>query len=246
VSLATLAASVTELFTLNEASGSRVGSVAGLSLTDNNTVASGAGLFGNAGSYTEANSERLSVADSATVSMGDILCFFWCWFNPSVTNSAYLITKEGAGGAEYYLWQRNTSKVRFGVSGTASWGTETTVESSATIATSSWNLAVGWHNPTTNLIGVSCNGEAAITAAHSAGIWDSNAPFELGGNATWADYYSGLTDETGFGKGAVISDAEISELWNGGAGVSFANWAAAAASRPVFRHRMTRFFTGAR
>src|SRR5690348_11404000 len=57
---------------LDEASGSRADSAGANTLTDNNTVAGLAGLISNAGDFERDNSESLSIADNAALSMGDI------------------------------------------------------------------------------------------------------------------------------------------------------------------------------
>lgn len=51
----------------DEASGTRVDSVGGLNLADNNTVTQAVGKVGNAGQFTAANSEWLSGSDSGLV-----------------------------------------------------------------------------------------------------------------------------------------------------------------------------------
>src|SRR4051812_43478016 len=55
---------------LEEASGTRADEIGSQTLTDNNTVTQAVGKLGNAAQFTAANSESLSHADSATLSLG--------------------------------------------------------------------------------------------------------------------------------------------------------------------------------
>src|SRR3990167_8622771 len=65
----TLETNLSEHWNLDETSGSRIGSFANKSLTDNNTVTSNPGKISNAGQFTRVNSEYLSIA----VDTGDSL-----------------------------------------------------------------------------------------------------------------------------------------------------------------------------
>jgi hypothetical protein len=225
MSLAAAAPFAAEVWYQDEVSGARVGAVAGLSLSDNNTVASAAGLFGLCGRYVAANNEFLSIADHATLSCNDQLMTLFCWFKPSAISSYYVVHKEGAGGAEYYMMVRSGGSLRFGVSGTASWGTETLVNSSAgAVTTGAWHLGIGVHDPTGNVIGVSVNGANLVTTGHTAGIWDGNGAFQIGGNSTFGGYANSDIDEVGLLKGYAFTNADCAALWNGGAGVAYANW----------------------
>lgn len=116
-------------------------------------------------------------------------------------------------------------------------GTDTTVTANTfgAISAATWYFVVAWHDSVSNQIGISVNG-TADTAAHSAGVFDGTGPFAIGArvNAT-SDYWDGLIDEFGFWR-RVLSGAEITELYNAGAGRDYAYIAGGAAGPviPVF------------
>src|SRR5687768_4787916 len=68
---------------LDETSGFRADSHAGLDLGDINTVASAAGKLSNAASFLASNEESLSHVDNAALSMGniDFTIALWVWFD---------------------------------------------------------------------------------------------------------------------------------------------------------------------
>ena len=70
-------------WTLDEASGTRVDAHGNNDLSDNNTVTSTTGKVGDAAAFATANSEYLSRADNADLSVGNIDFTFDLWLNLS-------------------------------------------------------------------------------------------------------------------------------------------------------------------
>ena len=94
----------------DESSGNRAAAfqAGSLTWTDNNTVGSAAGKIGNAASLVKANSEDLSIADNAFVSMGTgsndkFAITAWMYFNSDVSGSLFhaLIGKNSGGAGDF-------------------------------------------------------------------------------------------------------------------------------------------------
>ena len=107
---------------LNEASGTRADSTSGNNdLTDNNTVASAAGKFGNAADLERSNSEKLTITDAAQTGLDPVgnLITFGAWVKPeSVGSTAGIFDKESGSGDGYRLRMNGSSVFEHGVFGT--------------------------------------------------------------------------------------------------------------------------------
>lgn len=213
---------------LDESSGTRVDSIGSNDLTDNNTVGVGTGLFGNCADFERDDSEYLSIADNAALSCGDVDFTFACWINPESSLRGRTIAGKGANASVNMEWRASGfgsfDRLSFAVG--YSGNNSRSVAQDGSIATGVWHLLVVWHDSVNNLIGISWDGAAATTTAHSDGVNDGVHTLCLGkGGSNDAGHMDGLMDDAVFLKGYVLSNTEIAELWNSGAGVAFADWA---------------------
>src|SRR3990167_7413471 len=144
---------------------------------------------GNAAQFTAANSEYLSIADNAALSMGDIdfMIAGWVYLDslPTSGNNMTIVGKWlEATVREYMVIVNNTGgTIRFQgfVRNTADTvSASTTAETFGTPETGTWYFVVFYHNATTNLIGISVNDGAFDTAATTGGVNDGNSAFTLG------------------------------------------------------------------
>lgn len=206
---------------LDEASGTRNDSGGTNHLTDNNTVTQAAGKVANAAQFTAANSEYLSVADSAALSTGDIDFTICAWVYLDSKSSSRLIVSKGtlatAAATEYWVDHlASTDRFRFGVSTGAALATVSAdVLGAPSLAT--WYFVVAWHDSVGNTINISVNNGAANSAAHSAGVQDSTQPFQIGAAAGPSGFMDGRVDEVGVWK-KVLTAAERTLMYNGGSG----------------------------
>lgn len=91
-----------------------------------------------------------------------------------------------------------------------------------------WYLVIGWHDAVAETVGVQINNSSVVTAAHTGGIYDNNAAFNVaynGGN----NWYIGRIGPAAFwksapGGGGVLSSSQRSALWNAGNGLAYANF----------------------
>lgn len=206
---------------LDEASGTRV-DVGGAAqdLTDNNTVTQTTGKIVNAPQFTTANSEYLSHADSASLSIGADTSAAWSmWvYIDSVIQTQGLLSKWGnAGQSEYIIfWRATSTEFRFQISydGTATTNVNSTAASSAT-----WYHIYCQYDHTTKKIGISVNNATMVEngPTPTASIFDGNNTFKLGSSDGGVVYLGGRIDELGFWK-RILTPTERTALYNSGAG----------------------------
>lgn len=220
VSASSLGSGLIAFWKLDEASGTRSDSVGSNHLADNATVTQAAGKIGNAAQFTAANSEFLSIADNADLSTGDIDFTFSAWvYLDTKTAVRDLITKWGAAGQREYLlaYSNATDRFEWYVSNDGTGGPVATANTFGSPSTATWYFIVVYHDSVNNLIGISVNNGAFNTTAHTTGVFNSTTAFQLGGRSSGPAYHNGRMDAVGFWK-KVLSGAEITELYNAGAG----------------------------
>lgn len=235
----TLLTSLVGYWTLDEASSTRADSTANANtLTDNNTVTQAVGKVTNAAQFTAANSEWLSHTDNAALSTGDIdfTIACWCYFDTVTGGDAgrVLVSRFLTGGnqreyALYYNLADHTPNNRFtfavSSAGTSATVTNLNATTFGAASTATWYFVVAWHDSVNNTLNIQINNGTVDSAAYSAGVFDSTAPFALGSlfttNATTPLYrMDGRIDEVGFWK-KVLSSTERSTLYNSGNGITY-------------------------
>lgn len=212
-----LLASLIAHWRLNESSGIRGDSHAGLDLADINTVGSAAGKLNNAASFIAANEESLDAADSPALSMGnfDFTIAGWVWFD--TVDSTGLAGKWSTLSLEYIVYCDGTN-LRFYASSN---GTNAFfVTNTHALSTSTWYFFVAWHDAAADTINLSINNNAAASAAHSLGVHDGNAGFHLGQNEEGLTYLNGRLDSVSVWK-RLLSANERTQLYNAGLGLDY-------------------------
>ncbi|HEU4594597.1 MAG TPA: LamG-like jellyroll fold domain-containing protein [Pyrinomonadaceae bacterium] len=218
--VSTLNSGIVAFWKLDEASGTRYDAVRTNHLTDNNTVTQATGKVGNAASFASASSEYLSCADNADLSTGDVDFMGAGWFQlMTKTASMDLVAKWGASGNfEYILtYDQATDRFIFFVSNNGTTTASVIANTFGSPSIGTWYFVVFYHDATGNLIGISVNNGAFNTTAHTTGVFNSTAPFQIGARAVSPSYFNGRADAVGFWK-RLLSAAEITELYNAGAG----------------------------
>ena len=212
---------------LNEASGARVDSHGSNDLADNNTVGQAAGKIGNAAQFVNADLEYLSIADNASLSMGDIemTVALWAYLDNKTGDQAFLGKFNwGADQREYAIrYDDSSDRIRFHVSSNGTIGTEIIVAANSlgSPSTATWYFIVAWHDPATNLIYIQVNDGAVDSVAASAGIFNGTSDLMLG---AWKDgtdsLLDGRVDSVSVWK-RVLTAQERTDLYNGGAGFDY-------------------------
>jgi len=195
-------------------------------LTDNNTTPSGTGILGNCVDIELSNNEYLSIADNTSLSItGNISISCWVklesapsndnrafvskW-NPTGNDRSYMFSYLDSGGTKYLQFNQSYN-------GTA----EQTFVKAQTLNTGSWYFLVVTFNVSTGVCTFYVDGSSIGTDTQSAlAIYNSNAAFVIGRMRTSDNtyQYDGLIDEVGLWS-KVLTSTEVTELWNGGAGL---------------------------
>lgn len=214
---------------LNEASGNALDSHGANDLTDNNTVGTAAGKIGNSRDFEKGNVEYFNRADNTDFSLGSDTAFeMSCWINlESITLRDPIIAKGAVTsvGDEYLLWigdgggSQPRIQLHVGNGGSSQ---NVSANTFGALSTGTWYHIRAWHDPATDVIGVSVN-NVEDTAAWSGGTQDTVRDFLIA--ATFAgDVFDGLIDEVSFWKGRVLTAGERSQIYNGGSGYDFDLW----------------------
>jgi hypothetical protein len=216
-------AGLTAWWRLNESSGTRADAHGGNALTDNNTVAAAAGKHGQAADFEADNSEYLSRADNAALSLGDVDATLGAWARLESKGAARTILGkfESSGNQREYRLLYDSALDRFvwSVSSDGTSGGEVTVRADAlgSPATNTWYFLVAWHDAAGNQLGIQVNNGSGNTAAQSAGIFDGTAAFRIGAAGGPSQFMDGRVDEAFLYK-RLLTAAERAWLYNSGAG----------------------------
>lgn len=202
---------------LDEESGTRYDSHAGYDLTDNGTVEFAVGKIDNAADFISANQEYLSHIDCDGLSVAgdqDFSVAFWFYLDAEFSTDA-LVSRYTGGGTnvdEYLVYYANG--VRFIIR--ASDNTSIIVISSMGFLTPGWYFVVAWRDGINAYVQI--NNGAVDSQPWTKDTKDADVEFRIGrfGNT----YCDDLIDEVGFWKRALTS-GERTDLWNGGAGLSY-------------------------
>lgn len=177
---------------------------------------------GGAGQFTAANSEYLSIADNASLSVDgstfSVACFFYA---DSLATQRTLLCKFKTGSdGEFWLKvdDSDTSALRFIVyNGSTSSAVSTPT---ATIATGGFYFVVAWLDsdliPRISVNGVVTEGVAPLATAIAA----SDAPFTIGARNTGSNLWDGRISRALLAK-RVWTSAERTWLFNSNAGRTY-------------------------
>jgi len=217
---ATLANDLVSYWKLQETSGTRVDSRGSNDLTDNNTVASAAGIIGNSASFIAANDESLTRASFQSMS-GVFTWSFW-FQRPSITNTVGFITKMPAWGnsIEYAIYTTG------GASGlidlvVGDGAAQRSVSTASLQSLDTWYFIVAWLD-TDKIPRISADNGATNAGSALAGTPASDATSTLyfGDGVGTVVNYDGRIDEVGLWSRALTA-AERTSLYNSGAGLTY-------------------------
>jgi hypothetical protein len=211
-------------WSMNEESGTREDSHGSNDLTDNNTVGYGAGKKGNAAETVDANTEYLSVADNADVSIdGHEAATITGWFYLTDTPDAqytYPVSKWESLANDYSL-RIDSSNIVLSMRKSNDSATVTATLVGGTPANETWTFVVFYHDPDNDKIGVSVNGGAFTTANITEGVRRSAAALEFGRLQSSFSPSSNVRLDEWNKWSKVLSQDEIDWLYNSGNGRSY-------------------------
>lgn len=216
---------------LGEAAGTRYDGYGLNHLTDVNSVGSTTGKIGTAAQFSAGSFQALWAAHHASLTFGDEPFTMGVWIRPTDLNDIRTIFSKGdPSNGEYSLIYRNDPGVlRFEVASSAGFGGFTSVAWSGTLAINTTRLAVVQHDPVLNTLSIQVDNGTPDVISHSAGIYSGTGAFQIGAGypyaPTFGEHYDGWIDEM-FISRKLWTSTELTWLWNGGSGRSWAEWVA--------------------
>lgn len=199
--------------------------VGSLDLTNNNSVTFDTGIVGDGAVFASASSQSLSHASDTTLVMGDVdfSISMWVYLETRTDYQTFIAKDNGGSTYEYSVrYDRfGSNRFQFLISndGTA----EQTWVAASTFGIppeATWCFLVCRHDATANEISICVNDGTVETTSHSGGAYAGSATFYVG-DAGGYFYLNGMLDEIGIWK-RVLSDAEVTELYNSGSGRDYA------------------------
>ena len=211
---------------LDESSGNASDSVGSNTLTNTN-VTYATGKINN-GAVFNAGTDNLAIADATQVGL-DITgnLSFSCWIKhtsvPSSGVAQWYLNKFGASGNygyRLYLYNNaGTLGLWFDCSANGTTNTGSTVN--WTPSTDTWYHVIIVYTAASGSCAYYINGsqQGSTQTGLATSIFNSNAPFALG-SLNGSQALNGVIDEAGIWSRA-LSASEITELYNGGAGLTY-------------------------
>lgn len=212
-------ASVVARYLLDEASGNAIDEVGALDLTDTNTVTAGTGYtapgatFDNSRDFESGNSESFTHADNAAF---DLTAAFTlsCFANIESTGATKMLISKDVTNLAYFLTINTGQAIEFRVSPDGGATTKTVDSGANQLSTGTWKHITAVYVPSTRMTlyfdGVEV-GE--VTATVPASVFNSGSGFFIGRN-TGGNYMDGLMQDVIIWKGAALTDAEVTELYD--------------------------------
>jgi hypothetical protein len=207
---------------MDEVSGNAVDSHGTNTLTPDGTgtIGTAAGKIATSRSLLAASAQSFSIADNASVSLGDIDCTITGWFNATTLPVFDFVSKDiEAGSDREYLVGYNGSRMRFGVFSSAGAFTQVVANTFGGLSTGTWYFIAAWHDAVNNVLGISVNG-TADTLSYSNGIRDAAARFAIGSRGAISNRLDGSIDEIGLWK-RMLTSGERSQIYNAGSGLAY-------------------------
>lgn len=219
-----------ELDNVNDSHGSN-------NLTNINSVAFVTGLVGNAGDFELSLTAYLSHTSNASLQMGDIDFTICAWVNPESGSgiTMQIVAKDDdAASSRDYTLDLSSLVPRFYINGGGG-GLEATTASA--LSTATWYFLVARHDAAGDQVSICVNDGTVFTGNTGGAVpHTSAAEFRIGAREylSFENHFDGLIDQVGLWK-RKLSAAEITELYNAGAGRSYAYISGGTTGQPTER-----------
>jgi len=226
---ANLANGLIAYWTMDEVSGTRADSVGGHNLTDTDNVDSTAGVIGNAADFTDPTDQALS---TGPVLDGESSFSVSLWYKTDGTvapGGSSTMWGEDDLGAGSYIYHDGTD-VYFGPGGFDSPDPKD-LSLTEPLIKNVWTHVVMTWDATSGTLDVYSNGSLQDTTTDETAIGESYTPATSTGIGGFGDFpsigFQGQIDEVGVWN-RTLNSSEVSDLYNGGSGMSYADIIASA------------------
>lgn len=209
-------------------------------LTNNNSATFVAGKPTYATALALASSQYWSIADNASLSMGDIdftICA-WVKFAAIATAGNYpgIVSKHDGGASESeYVMYYNGDNDRMAWQVSSNGSDSTLVLWTSAASTGTWYWVVVDHDATHNRISISVNNGTPQTQSTSAGVFDGARPLEIGrtNSGSFGGQIDGEVGQVLIYKNRLLTSPERAAIYNSGSGLPYSSFAPAS-SRMFF------------
>lgn len=225
-----LTTNLTSFWELEEASGSRADATGTNPLADHNTVGSTTGKVGTAAVFQASNFNYLSHASTAGLQFGgNASATAWIYntltFGAAGSDIRFVVGKDEASQREFNLGMNFTTANRVFARMWDGSAVAHLVEATTfgALSDATWYFVHVTYDATTHILSVGVNAGTMNTLDIGGASFTGTAPFYLGGRSFSGSegYWDGNIDQVGLWA-RVLSGAEITQLYNGGAGLSYA------------------------
>jgi hypothetical protein len=210
---------------LDEASGTRNDSQSTNHLAATNAPVGVAGKINNGCQFVTGSSQRLSVASSSALQVtSDFTFSFWLKLNTLAAGNPAVLGKDNtAAPSDYGFYPHATAGLVFWVGDPNLYA----VAVGSAPSTGVWYHVVGWYDSSDTKLRLRINDTTTFVSSMTCVLASTAAQFWIGaGNYTgFAQYADCVVDEVGFWK-RVLTAAEITALYNGGAGLPYTSFVA--------------------
>jgi Concanavalin A-like lectin/glucanases superfamily len=203
------------------------------------TMDSVTGKINNGRDFEAGDTELAVIADNASLSITSSMTIT-AWVNPEsfASNPNVIVAKFNTGSQRSYRLALavTTGQATFTVSNDGTATVAATASTFGNLSTGTWYFICARFDDAGDLIKVSVN-NVQNTAAHTTGIFDSTANFQLGDQTPAFSPFDGVIDEVGIWSRA-LSDGEVTSLYNSGSGLAHPFITATQAPRSINQYRL--------
>lgn len=205
---------------LDESSGNRSAAKGGITLVDNNTVTSAAGVVSNAAQFTAANSEYFTASGATALEGGNIdwTWMVWVFMDSKPANIMRICEKEPGTGNDHDIsiyWSNSADRFGFSANNTSDTGITVTDSVLGAPSTSTWYQIFCWFVAATGTGYMQINNGSLSSASKTGDPVATTGTFYVGSNTGTQRYWNGRMDNLAR-WGRVLSSAERSWLFNSG------------------------------
>lgn len=174
-----------------------------------------------------ASDQGFEASSNADFQMGDIDFSIagWFRFKTKVTTQAilqkWLVTGNQRSYEIDFLVTSDRLRFLLSVDGTSTNQVVVLANNFGAISVDTWLFIEAGYDAANNLMHISVNNGTPDTGAQTGGAFASTAKFTLGRRGTLDALFNGYVDEVGLWK-RLLTAADITRLYNGGAGLPFA------------------------
>jgi hypothetical protein len=210
-----------EWWELNEASGNRVGSHAGMIMTPNNAPGTGAGIDSTiAVEFVSSSSQTLSKANESALQIGDFDFSFAGWIYLTTANYASIFNKWGDGATNEFIVYYDSAAARFRFIMNGGGGVDSVpADTFGAPSTGVWYFLYAEHDATANTMSIGVNAGPLDSISYVGGGAVSTNPLVIGKVDT-SNYSNSRVQKVGFWK-RKLTAPEQAELYNAGNGATY-------------------------